>query len=171
MHRLGISCDRVRHAFIVSQNAAWYAIATPPLSTWPSHAQPALPPAPVLSRPAARAPPRSPLLHHQRLARKRELAADLVDHVELADIPARRQALERYLELHGHGVRPRARQFGGPQRAGLEGLGAFAVRAGCSRSPSWSSASWNRRPGRAPRSVRRSGSPAAPASPRLPNRA
>ena len=48
---------------------------------------------------------------HQLLPRVGELAAHLVDDVELAGVLARSQILERNLEFHRHRIRTRARRF------------------------------------------------------------
>src|ERR1043166_7291509 len=56
-----------------------------------------------------------------------ELAADFVDYVDLADIPARCQALQRDLQLHGDGVGACGRKLGGFHASDLESFRAFLI--------------------------------------------
>src|ERR1039458_2255696 len=67
------------------------------------------------------------LLHYHGLAREGELAAYFIHYVELADVVAGRQGLQRDLHVHRNGVRARRRYCRRRDRAGFEGLLAFLV--------------------------------------------
>jgi len=74
-----------------------------------------------------RLPANATLLHHHRRPRKRELTADLVDHVQLTHVAAGRETLQRDLELHGDRVEARRREFAGLERARFERLDALLI--------------------------------------------